>query len=198
MRLAVLLATVLFFASCQRSAIDPSESLVGAKQLPSRQALSRETIEINFGFGDISPGFLSYQLRPDNKLVISLTDRNREPDSVLIEETFQLTSMTAAKARKMLWRVRPQEMQGMEWQTRPLGCELQGPHDFGQLAVVFDTEAPGVDLDDRLGIFELPRPESCRSREAVEARKLMQEVLRTFPASKAPVEFERRRAAKFD
>lgn len=202
MRLAVLRALLLtaapFCASCDDSAIDPSRSLVGAKSLPPATELSRETIQINRGYGDISIAFLSYELLPDDSLVVTLTDRNLQKDVVLGKDTFRLTSEVAAEARRMLWHLRPEELQrfdegGFESETRPIGCYRRGPHDFGELAVVFTAEGPetGVE-DDRLGIVELPRPDSCRSPAAIKARRLIQRLMHLFPRSKLPAQFERR------
>lgn len=190
----------MFCASCDQSAIDPSHSLVGAKSLPPARELSRETIEINRGFGQISPGFLSYQLLPDDRLLVTITDRMYpDEDVVLGEDTFQLTSEVAAEARRMLWRLRPEKLEGLEWETRPISCYPRSCHDFGDLAVAFIAEGPkpGVD-DDRVGVFILPGPESCRSPAAIKARMVIEQVMQLFPPSKVPAEFERRRAALYD
>jgi hypothetical protein len=198
-RCVPIAAASLFCVSCDDSAIDPSRSLVRAQHLPPAELLSRETIEINRGFGDISPGFLSYQLLPDDRLVVTLTDRNYPEDVVIGKETFQLTSEIAAEARRMLWRVRPEKLEGVEWETRPVSCYPQSCHDFGELAVAFIAEGskPGID-DDRIGIFVLPGPDSCRSPAAIKARRLIQRVMHRFPRSKVAAEFERRRGELFD
>lgn len=197
---ALLLTAALFCVSCDDSAIDPSHSLVGAKSLPPANELSRETIQINRGYGDISIAFLSYELLPDDRLIVTLTDRNLEKDVVLGKDTFQLTPEIAADARRMLWRLRPDELQrfdegGFESETRPVGCYRRGPHDFGELAIVFFVEGSqeGVD-DDRLGVFEMPHPSSCRSPAALRARETIEHVMQLFPPSKLPTEFERRHA----
>ena len=193
------MAAALPAAACEQPATHTSQSLVGAKSLPPETELSRETIEINSGYGDISVGFLSYQLRANNTLVVTLTDRRYpEPDRVLVKDTFELPAHVATEVRQMLWRVRPEKLvplADLNSEARPVGCSRRGPHDFGELAVVFMAEGPkpGVD-DDRLGDFELPRPKSCDTPEAVAARKLMQQVLDKFPHSKAPAELRRREA----
>jgi hypothetical protein len=197
-RLAIICA-LLICTGCDRPAIDTSESLVTTKPLPPAKTLAREIIQINRGFGEISPGFLSYELRPEDRLIVTLTLREGRldrPDKVAVEERFRLQPDVAAEARRRLWRLRPSEFGGVEQDQRPLGCERRGPHDFGEHAVAFIAEGPeeGVD-DDRLGVFEMPSPASCSTAQASEARSLLRKVLASFPPSKAAAEFERRKKA---
>jgi hypothetical protein len=79
-------------------------------------------------------------------------------------------------------------------EVRPAGCERQGPHDFGELAVAFIDEgkATGIE-DDRAGLFELPWSESCNTPAATEARRVVWQALRLLPPSKTTASFERTR-----
>jgi len=197
-RSALLVAATLLCVSCDQSAISPSQSLVGAKSLPTAAELSKETIEINTGFGDIGPGFLSYELKSDNSLTITLTAPDR--DQILGQDKFRLAPDVADNARRMLWQVRPEKLEGIDaWATRPIACYRQYDHDFGELAVVFIAKGPGPGIaHDRVGVFELPTLDSCRSLAAMQARKLIDQVIHSFPSSKLPAEFERQKAKFFN
>ncbi len=182
---------MLLTSACGEPALKPSESLVGAKELPSVRDLSREIIQINRGFGSASVGFLSYELRPDGTLAVTHEERLR--DKVVASETFQLAPEVAARARRMLWRLRPATLEGQgltKDETTPMGCQRQGPHDFGEFAVVFIDEGQkrGIE-DDQLGAFDLPYGDSCNTPEASEARKLVARVLQSFPHSRVAAEF---------
>jgi hypothetical protein len=184
-------ALLLLFASC-RPAEEQVHSLVGAEELPAAAALSKEIIYISRGYGEVSTGFLSYELRPDDLLVVTHEDRDR--DKVIGEEKFRLESGVADKARRALWRLRPEKLEGIDsHEARPAGCERRGPHDFGELAVSFISAGhrPGVE-DDLIGGFELPTAESCGSPQAVEARRVVREAMALFPASKVAEGFETR------
>lgn len=177
----LLVGGSLIVGSCEGKGV---ESLVGSDRLPSSSALSREIIQINRGYGDVSEGFLSYELRPDDALTVTHTDRRQ--NRVSGEETFRLPSDIADRTRTMLWRLRPATLDGVDsHETRPVGCERRGPHDFGELAVVFVREdgPPGVD-GDQIGTFELPRPDSCNTKHATEARQLVHQVLQAWPQSR--------------
>lgn len=180
---ACLLPALLLFASCRPPGAESAQSLVGANALPSSEALAREIIQINRGYGDSSEGFLSYELRPDGTLTVTHSDRAR--DRVIGEDRFRLADDVAGPARRALWRLRPAKLEGLDsHEARPTGCERRGPHDFGELAIIFIREAgrPGVE-DDRIGTFELPDPRSCNSRQAIEARALVRRVLAALPRS---------------
>ena len=168
-RSALLVSASLVSVSCDRSAIDPSQSLVGAKSLPSESELSRETIQINRGYGNITITFLSYELLPDDTLKITLSARDRK--TVIGEDVFRLSPAVADKARRLLWRVRPQELKriddgGLDWETRPLSCFRRGPHDFGDLTIVFIAQGPEPGVDD-----EGWASSNCRFQAAAEARQ---------------------------
>jgi len=185
-----LVAASLLCVSCQPAGIESSTSLVGADRLPSRGALSREIIQINRGYGSVSEGFLSYELRPDGTLIVTHTDRAR--GKVRGEDRFRLSAEIASQARSLLWRLRPAKLEGLDaHEARPSGCERRGPHDFGELAVIFIDEGRRAGIeDDRLGTFELPSPDSCGSPQAREATALVRNVLESFPPSKVAAEFE--------
>ena len=183
MSFTAAIAAALACASCQPRD-DASQSLVGADPLPSPAELSREIIQINRGYGTESEGFLSYELRPDDMLTVTHSDRRR--DQVVGEDRFRLPSGLAAQARRRLWRVRPARLEGLDaHEARPTGCERRGPHDFGELAVVFVREpgGPGA-ADDAIGVFELPDAGSCVTAAAIEARALVRDVLGSFPRSR--------------
>lgn len=186
-----LVAAALLCASCRDAGVEGSPSLVGAERLPPASVLSRELIQINRGYGAVGEKFLSYELRPDDSLTVTLTDRRR--DRVLGEQSFRLASDAAGRVRRLLSQVRPARLQGLDaHEARPVGCERRGPHDFGELAIVFvDTgSGPGIE-DDRIGIFELPDPRTCSTAQAVEARALVRQVLAAIPSSSVAADFER-------
>jgi hypothetical protein len=186
-RCGIAFLVLILCASCNRSAIEPSESLVGASALPSAARLSQETIEINRAFGGgegFGEHFLSYRLGSDDKLVVVHT--YRPDDTVLGKEEFQLSHDVAAKARERLWRVRPEKLEGINSDVRPVGCRRYSPHDLGDVAVGF------MRPDKVFGIFTLPHPASCNTHAAMEARKLLHQVLRSLPHSKVATDFTAR------
>lgn len=190
-RRGLLLVASLFCASCDRPAIEPADSLVGATNLPSGKQLSQEAIEINRGFGGgygFGEHFLSYQLRADNMLTVVWTFR--PDDDVRGRESFQLSPEAADGARQALWRVRPQEAGGMDADLRPKGCVSNSPHDLGEIAVLF-TEAS----EKHFRVFTMPHPGSCDSAAAKEARKVIREVLASFPHSEVAAAYVRAEAA---
>lgn len=194
MRLAAISAASaasLLCASCQRSAIEPSQSLVGAKRLPSAQVLSRETILINRGFGTLTPGHLTYELRPDDALAVTFYAKDWA--TVLASELFHLPSRNAAEARQKLWRLRPATLRGIEWEKAPAECPPPPTDTFPETTVAFIAEGPkpGVE-DDHIGLTGLPNPSICNTRGAAEARALVGDVLRSLPTSKVAIDFDRR------
>lgn len=189
---ATAIAASLLCVACQPQGAE-STNLVGADRLPPSAALSRETIQINRGYGPVGTGFLSYELHPDDSLTVTHSDKRR--DKVLGKESFRLASGNADAARRRLLRLRPAKLEGLDaHEARPSGCERQGPHDFGELAVIFVSEdgGPGVE-DDRIGVFELPDPQSCSTPQAREARQLVRQVMDLFPPSKVAAGFESQR-----
>jgi hypothetical protein len=187
---------VLMTASCDRPAIDPSESLVGAKQLPTAGVLSREAIQINRGFGSISPGLLSYELRPNNTLIITLTHRDRATFKEVTDgrETFHLPPNMASQARRALWRLRPETLRGLDWVTRPSDCPAPPTDTFPESTVVFIAEGPNLDIDaDRIAVVDVPYLSICHARQSVEAHGLVERVLQSLPSSRVAAEYDQRR-----
>lgn len=186
---AALLSASLLCGSCQRSAIKSSQSLAGATELPSAKVLSREIIQINRGFGSLHPGLLSYELRPDDTLVVTFTSHDWK--TVLSKQSFRLSSKDAAVSRRMLWRVRPQELKGIAFEVRPPDCPPPPTDSPAEISVVFFAGDHQPLEDDRIGIFWLPYADTCRTPQATEARGLLNRVLQSFPRSKVAVEYER-------
>jgi hypothetical protein len=187
-----LVSTALFLISCDRPAIEPSQSLVGAKELPSSTTLSREIIYISRGFGWDSHDLLSYELRPDDVLTVTYDHTDRDTlKKISRKDIFHLSSNVTQRTRRMLWRVRPEQLKGIEWETKPVGCRSDRTDDFPEISVGFVAEGPkpGIE-DDRLGLFVLPYPSSCSTRSAVEVRSLMHQVLQSLPPSRVAVQFD--------
>ncbi|HEX8124978.1 MAG TPA: hypothetical protein VF548_05285 [Allosphingosinicella sp.] len=110
--------------------------MVGADPLPSSGTLYGGVIQVNRGYGEVSEGFLSYELRPDGVLAVIHSDR--AGGGVLGEDRFHLAPEIADQARRRLWRLRPARLEGVDaHEARPLGCKRRGPHDFGEVAIVF-------------------------------------------------------------
>ncbi len=181
-------------AGCNWEAQSP-KSLVGATVLPSAEVLSKETIYITRGGSpDGGDDSLTYEWLPDGSLTITLTFTDyRLFKTVKGRETLRVAPPVAAQARQLFWRLRPAKLEGLEqWPARPIGCERQGPHDFGEIAIGFIHEGPkpGID-DDEVGLVELPTPQSCSTLAAAEARVVFREALALLPKSKVAAEFER-------
>ncbi len=190
-----LLIAVLLLTSCDRPAIQPGESLVGAKNLPPARVLSREIVQINTGFDGFSPGMLSYELRPDNTLEVSLTFRPKFADKKFGPDIFHLPPKVAAQARQSLWRLRPEQLQGVAYETYPVGCS-RPPSDISpDASVVFIAEGPkpGVE-DDRVGIFAEPRYSTCNNPRVRDANDIIGQVLSSFPTSGVAAEYAHERA----
>lgn len=193
LRSAVLLLAALLSHSCNSPAAELSESLVGAKELPSADTLSRETLHISSGGSDWGGDALSYELHPDNSLTVTHTysDDRSAGEVVKGRETLQVSPDIAVQVKRLLWRVRPGQLEGVDrWPARPVGCERKGPHDFGEVAVVFiNNGSTGIE-DDQVGIFEMPSAQSCNTPAAVEARGVVRRALELLPKSKVAAEFE--------
>lgn len=167
-------SAALLCVSCNPGEPAHNPSLVGAKTILTPASLSRELVQIN-RIGAESENFLSYELRPDDTLTVSV--ESLPTREIVSREVFHLEPEVAAEIRSGLARVRPAEFEGVEHETRPLGCRLQGPHDFGEIAVVFvDENATSSTSDDRIGLFALPNEGNCDSPQAIEARLLLERV----------------------
>ena len=178
--------------SCSDAAIQPSQSLVGATVLPSAKALAQETVYISRGGGPYGGDALTYEWRSNDSLTITHTfSDNSARQTVKGRETLRIAPEVAATARQLLWRVRPENLEGVDQDQRPTGCERRGPHDFGEVAVAYISEdsKPGIE-DDKVGIFELPTAESCNTPEAAKAREVVWKALRLLPKSKVAAAFE--------
>ena len=187
-------AASLLCLSCHRPAIEPSQSLVAAKNLPTAEVLSRETIQINRGLGSwpSAPGSLEYELRPDGSLTVTHKKFDRDFHQITVgQQTFRLAQSAAMAARRLLWRLRPEPLQGITVEALPIGCPhppIDAPPEF---FVDFISEGPKPGIaDDKLGIVFLPYADDCRTKGAAEARSLIGTVLQSFPASNAAAEYE--------
>lgn len=193
-KLAVcLLFTSALCTACNDAAIGRSESLVGANDLPTVKTLSRETLYISRGGGAYGGDALTYEWRPDDLLTVTHTfSDNSARQTIKGRETFRVVPETATKVRKLLWRVRPAKLEGVEQDQRPIGCKRQGPHDFGEVTVGFVSEGnkPGIE-DDQVGIFSLPDPQSCDAPLAAKAREVVWDALRLLPKSRVAAGFDR-------
>lgn len=173
----------LLATSCTNQAVKAEDRLVDGTALPSEEMLSREKIEINQGFGGEGFGehFLSYELASNNSLVVTHTFRPE--DKVIGREVFVLPPDMAMKARKQLWRVRPDKLEGMDTDVRPSGCLRRWDHDSPEIAVGFAAS------DEIYGVVDLPRPISCDTPAAKAARRMLRDVLKLFPRSKVAETF---------
>jgi hypothetical protein len=196
MRWSSLAAVCLGLSACSDgSAIKASESLVGAKDLPNAKVLSNEIIHINRGFDrwPTDPGALEYDLQPDNSVSITHVKIGGNWKRVVVgRETLHLPSDAASQARRMLWRLRPSTLQGIQVETRPLGCPAPPTDSSPAFFVDFISEGPKPGIaDDKLGIVSVPNQRVCRSAEGAEARQLVERVLKSFPPSKVSADFDR-------
>ena len=194
-----LFATAMLCVSCNQPAVDRSQSLVGAGELPSTNNLSRETLYI--WRGDVSEDgvgdSVSYELRPNNSLTVIHVHRGpRHPaENVKGKETLRISPEVAMQFRKSMWRVRPATLEGQglaKPEVRPVGCERQADHDFGEVSVTFVGEAnPMPSGLARLGMFRLPSAHSCDTPAATEARAVVWNALRLLPETKVVAGFDR-------
>ncbi|MGX5714024.1 hypothetical protein ACWKWJ_15115 [Sphingopyxis terrae subsp. ummariensis] len=178
----------LLATSCTNQAVKAEDRLVDGVELPSEEMLLREKIEINQGFGGEGFGehILSYELSSNNSLIVTHTFRPE--DKVIGTEVFVLDPYAAMKARKQLWRVRPDKLEGLETNVRPSGCLRRWVHDSPDIAVGFAAS------DAMYGVFDLPRPISCDTPAAKAARRMLRDVLASFPRSKIAETFIKQRA----
>jgi hypothetical protein len=189
-----LFVASMLCVSCGDPATAPSHSLVGAEELPAATELARETFYITRGGGAYGGDALTYEWRPNNSLFVTHTfsDGRGTGEVVRGKETLRIAPEVAAEVRQLLWRVRPAKLEGVEQDARPIGCERQGPHDFGEVTVGFVNEgnSRGID-DDQVGIFALPTADSCNTSAAVEARAIVRRALQLLPRSKVASNYER-------
>jgi len=195
-----MLLAALLLASCNRSSSGAGTSLVGAKKLPPESQLSNETIEI---VPASAPGAesanLYYDLRPDNSLSVTLSHWTRQAHGEVVDgrDTFQLSPSDAFETRRLLWRLRPEELEGVGSVNQPVGCP-RPPVDASPLySVAFIAEGakPGL-KDDLIGITGIFAQQFCNTKSAADARHLVDQILQRFPKSKVAGEFERRKTIR--
>jgi hypothetical protein len=184
---ASLLTPLLLLVCCDRPAIDPTESLVGAKQLPPARTLSRESIQINRGLGSLAPGFLSYELRPDDTLTV--TFYAKDWTTILLSERFQLAPDIATRTRHELWRFRPEHLRGVQWDILPTDCPQQPIDSTPEFTVAFIADNG---QHNRIGVVYLPYSSNCSTTQGAAARNLIGSALASFPRSNVAMEFDRR------
>ena len=188
MRLDPVLAASLFCISCDRPAIDPSQSLVGARHLPSASDLSHERIEIHFGYDRDLSHQLSYELWPDNRWIVRISEVY--PGERSAAQKFQLRPADAAAIRENLWRVRPDELKGVEWLVEPADCPPPPTDTSNMLSVVFVAEGPKAGPEnDRIGIFVLPYVRTCNTPQAIAAREILADVFKSVPGANLRSQF---------
>lgn len=183
---ALFIVFTFLCGSCEPASSE-CDSLVGATDLPSSAERSREIIQISYGVG--TPDSLSYELRPDNSLTVSVR-LMRGGKEARREEKFQLLPQHGERTRALLSRLRPNPLLGIEYLTRPEGCKPQHVHDWGRVSVAFIAEGKSTTVqDDKVGITVVPDPESCGTPEARWARETVERVSRSFPPSRLTAAF---------
>ena len=192
---ALFVSVPLFCISCSDPAIEPSQSLVGAKNLPSAEELSQETIFIGRHGGPFGGDILRYEWHPNDTITVTHSFSDNNPGEIIKgQEVLRIPSKDAAAARRLLWRVRPDILEGMEGfvqDNRPVGCVRHGPHDLGEISIMFHKygSKPGIE-DDIAGTFRLPAAGSCATPAAAEAQEVVREVLSLLPASRVAAGFD--------
>lgn len=152
----------LLTCSCSEKVIESEQSLVGAKRLPAADVLTRETLIIRDNTNEAHA--YQYELAPTGSLSITRydLDKNGLLQKFASKQTFRITSREDAIARKLLSRLRPEELEGMGVSVPPQGCTQQKLHASGDYAVVFIS--PGTKKgaqDDQIGIFLSGYPKTC-------------------------------------
>lgn len=188
MRFHFIAWPLIFCVSCD-STTYVSDRLVSG-DLAVDQKLSRETVEIHQGFGGDGYGRhrLSYLLNSDDELEISYGIMSR--DKPVAKEAFRLTSNEGSRLREELWRLRPDSLSRdwiADWGARPLGCTPQGPHDQGEIWVIFSADKDY----ERGAVFELPYKGSCDTPASQEARQLLLKAIAALPRSRIASEFQK-------
>lgn len=173
---------MLLSSGCQQSAVKAPESLVGAKSLPTSSELVRETIQINRWGGPRLDHFLSYELRPDNSLTVTHSLRLPGGEKTLGKEAFHLAPDLANQLRTSLWRIRPQTLRGVEYDTLPTGCHVI-------MDAVPEAAVAFIDVKERIGISSIPPEADCQTEQARQARLLLSQALKSLPASKVATDF---------
>ena len=180
-RIALAAVIVLSVVGCERAKLGKPESVVGASDLPPSGELAGETIQVNRGRGyGEDRHYLSYELRPDNRLRITHSLDGFDGKDVVGKESFQLSGELALRLRETFWRMRPSKLRRVEYLECPVGCEP--PIDSGmEVAVAFFGQ------HDKIGIFALPY--ACKDGQAAVARAAMNEAMALLPRSKVAKAF---------
>jgi len=171
---------ILLTGACGRFAA--SESLVGAKDLPSAIELAAEEIQISRRAGAGQAHMLTYDLSTSNSLTVAHTVDQLGGTKTVSRATFRLTPEAANKVRSLLWRVRPERLTGIQDITLPTGCTVvvdASP----QANVVF------ADAKRRLGITSIPSEPNCETPNAEQARQLVARVLASLPGRNLAAQF---------
>jgi hypothetical protein len=107
-------------------------------------------------------------------------------------ESLQVSAEAGAQARRLLARVHPARLEGVQQDARPMGCERRGSHDEGEITIAFMRARgrPGM-ADDEIGLFALPYPQSCATPAAVEAGKVVRAILQLLPRSAVAAGYDR-------
>lgn len=161
--------------SCERRAVEPAQSLVGSKSLPSLADLHKETIALARMGGKDGKDTLTIEIRPTNEIVVShFRGQDKTP---VAQETGHLSGQQGESIRRMLWRVRP-DYGAPAQKTIPLGCHYvyDAGYDWAVAYVRGDKPANFV-------IFTLPYREYCQTAAYAQARDLIGAVLGALPRS---------------
>ena len=180
-RRLLLLVVLMSAAACDRPAIDPSQSLVGAKNLPPARLLKREKIALYYHYDRPLKHQLSFELSPDNSWAAVVTEVGSNYREVS-RQTFSLSADRADEIRRKLWRLRPDKLRGIEYETQPADCPPPPTDTSVDLAIGFIKEGtkPGVE-DDQIGVFTLPDVRTCNSPKSVAAHKVVDDVINELP-----------------
>lgn len=191
--LPLILFASTFCISCD--AVHPSNegSLVGAEPLPSVSILAHETVYIEQGGSAFGGHALIYVWHPDNSLVVThIFSEPFQREIVLGEETLHLSKKVEGELRELIVRVHPPIFKGVEYYTKPTGCEDLAMDESGEVTIGFvKADAEGELGPGQVGIFTLPYETSCNTPAAIEARKVVEDILQLLPKSDVAVEYDK-------
>ena len=189
MKLSVIIILSFLCASCNRPAIGPGDSLVGAKSLPPTSELRKETIGFYYGLDQSLTRQLSYELTPNGHWDIVISDRNRDGHE-LSRQSIPLEPARIESFRRQLWRLRPEKLDGIQWTHQPSDCPKPTIHTIEEISVAFVEKGPkpGVS-NDKLGVFGLLHSEVCNSPNNVEARRIINEIVSSLPVANLRAQF---------
>jgi hypothetical protein len=180
-RILIISVTMCVLLSCNQAPARKGPSLTDAKNLPPESDLKNEIIII---WRDVHEDkLLNYELHPDNQLLVTLY-RSGAQDKPLAEERLAMGVREADQARRLLWRLRP-ENDASAKKSLPIGCDYVTDR-VATTGVAFSRENLS-----HLEMFSLPLPEECQSRAAQEARALLDDIIRSLPQSKISAQYAR-------